>query len=150
MSIQPPQLAQVAIVVRDIEKAKAHYASLFGCEVPGTIVTAPGLEVNQTYQGDSSDARCKLAFFDVGNGVQLELIEPMGGKSSWQEALDEKGEGLHHIAFWVTDGAGTRRLMKSHGYELSHRGDMGDGEFVYYKGQDGVFVETLQSVRDEG
>src|SRR5512139_2983041 len=92
-------LAQVAIVVHDIQASAKRYAEVLGLPVPEVITLAPGLEVNQTYHGQPSDARAKLAFFQLGP-VQLELIEPMGGESTWQEVLDRKGEGFHHIAFW--------------------------------------------------
>jgi hypothetical protein len=38
-------LAQVAMVVNDIEVAKTKYAQLLGVEVPPTIETTPGSEV---------------------------------------------------------------------------------------------------------
>jgi catechol 2,3-dioxygenase-like lactoylglutathione lyase family enzyme len=31
----------------------------------------------------------------------LELLQPVSGESPWQEFLDAKGEGIHHIAFEV-------------------------------------------------
>jgi len=31
----------------------------------------------------------------------IELIEPVGASSTWQEALDAQSEGFHHIAFKV-------------------------------------------------
>jgi hypothetical protein len=32
-------------------------------------------------------------------GLSIELIEPDGKPSTWQEFLDIRGEGIHHIAF---------------------------------------------------
>ncbi|HRK21710.1 MAG TPA: VOC family protein [Fimbriimonadaceae bacterium] len=129
------KLAQVAFVVRDIEAAKVRWAAVLGVEPPNTIVTAPGHEARQTHRGQPSDAQAKLCFFDLG-GVQLELIEPMGGESTWQEALDQNGEGFHHIAFWVENMPASAEGLKAHGIERIQRGDMGGG------GQYGYFDAT--------
>lgn len=149
-ALQQPKLAQVAIVVRDIEAAKKHYASLFSLPVPETIVTAA--DVRQEFNDQPTNAQTKLAFFDLG-GVQLELVEPMGGDSAWQKGLDENGEGFHHIAFWIPDGpepnAETVTHLQNHGFVRVHRGDMGgDGEFAYHEGPHNVTIETLQSKRE--
>jgi methylmalonyl-CoA/ethylmalonyl-CoA epimerase len=141
-------LAQVAIVVRNIEQASKRYADILGLPVPEPIVTAPGLEVHQTYRGAPSDARAKLAFFSVGQ-VQIELIEPLGGASTWQEALDRNGEGVHHIAFWVEGMQKSVDFLKSRRIPMIQRGDMGEGQYAYFdaEAQLGVTLELLEHVR---
>ncbi len=141
-------LAQVAVVVRDIEEMARRYAAVFGMPVPEIIVTAPGLEAQQTYRGVASDARCKLAFFKLGQ-VELELIEPMGGESTWQEALDKSGEGFHHIAFWVDGMQQSVDFLRTQGIEMVQRGDMGEGQFVYMDAEDrlGITIELLEEKR---
>lgn len=59
--------------------------------------------VTQTeYKGKPAPgAQSLLAFFDVGPGLQLELIQPNEEPSTWREFLDEHGEGVHHLAFNV-------------------------------------------------
>ncbi len=141
-------LAQVAIVVRDIEASSRAYADLLGLPVPEVIVTSPGLEVNETYCGKPTDARAKLAFFQLGQ-VQLELIEPMGGDSTWQQALDEKGEGFHHIAFWVEGMQKSVDFLKSRDISMVQRGDMNGGQYAYFDAvqQLGVTLELLEEKR---
>jgi methylmalonyl-CoA/ethylmalonyl-CoA epimerase len=141
-------LAQVAIVVHDIEASAKHYAETLGLPVPETIVTAPGLSVEQTYLGKPSDAQAKLAFFQVGQ-VQIELIEPMGGPSTWQEVLDRKGEGVHHIAFWVEGMQKSVDFLKAHDIPMIQRGDMGEGQFAYFDAESalGVTLELLEAKR---
>jgi methylmalonyl-CoA/ethylmalonyl-CoA epimerase len=141
-------LAQVAIVVHNIEEAAQRYADIFGLPVPEPIVTGPGLENNQTYRGAPSDARAKLAFFSVGQ-VQIELIEPLGGESTWQEVLDRKGEGVHHIAFWVEGMQKSVDFLKTKGIPMVQRGDMGEGQYAYFDSEPqlGVMMELLEKVR---
>lgn len=143
-------LAQVALVVRDIEASARRWAALLGVPVPNVITTAPGLEVEQTYQGVPSDARAKLAFFQLGP-VQLELIEPMGGDSTWQEALDRKGEGFHHIAFWVEGMQRSVDYLREHGIPMVQRGDMGEGQYAYFDAEEplGVTIELLERKREK-
>jgi catechol 2,3-dioxygenase-like lactoylglutathione lyase family enzyme len=142
-------LAQVAIVVHNIEEAAQRYADVFGLPVPNIIITQPGLEVNMTYRGEPSDAQAKLAFFNLGQ-VQLELIEPMGGASTWQEALDRNGESVHHLAFWVEGMQRSVDFLKSKGIPMVQRGDMGEGQYAYFdaEGPLGVTLELLERKRD--
>ena len=142
-------IAQVAIVVRNIEEAAQRYANVLGLPVPNVIVTRPGLEVHQTYKGEPSDAQAKLAFFNLGQ-VQLELIEPLGGASIWQEVLDRKGESVHHIAFWVEGMQRVVDFLKTQGIPMVQRGDMGQGQYAYFdaEAQLGLTLELLEKVRD--
>ncbi|MBX3111186.1 MAG: VOC family protein [Fimbriimonadaceae bacterium] len=149
--LQGRPLAQVAIVVRDLEAAKARWAALLGVEVPETVRTPRGGEVNMVVRGMPSDATCQLAFFDLGN-IQLELIEPDGRPSAWQEPLDERGEGLHHVAFWVDDMEQTTSYLADQGCPVGQRGDMGEGQYVYVdaQAQFGTWIELLQRKRPAG
>jgi methylmalonyl-CoA/ethylmalonyl-CoA epimerase len=139
-------ICQIAVVVRDIEKSARAYAEFLGLPLPRFIVTEPGLNVNQTYRGNPSDARCKLAFFEMENTV-IELIQPLGGDSSWQAVLDEKGEGVHHIAFRVTDTEGKTKTLAAQGIPLLHQGgDPRTGQFSYFDAREklGILIETLE------
>ena len=139
-------VCQVAVVVRDIEQSAITYAAFLGLPVPPILTTDAGHQLNQTYQGKPTDAQCKLAFFDMENTV-IELIQPLGGDSSWQAVLDEKGEGIHHIAFKVTDTAGKVRALEAAGMPMLHQGgDPKTGQFTYIdaRGKLGILVELLE------
>lgn len=146
MALGNRKLAQVAVVVRDIESAIGRYSGLLGVARPEVIVTEAGGAVGMTAYGAASEGRAKLAFFDLG-GVQLELIEPLEGDSTWRRVLEERGEGLHHIAFWQDDYVGTQEELRAAGFAEVQRGDMGDGQYGYFLGEDGVMVEILQAKR---
>lgn len=141
-------VAQIAIVVRNIEEACERWAKLLGVSVPNIIITQPGNEVHMTYRGQPSNAQAKLAFFNLGQ-VQLELIEPIGEPSTWKEALDKNGESVHHIAFWVEDMQASVDFLKQHGIPMIQRGDMGEGQYAYFDAEEklGVQLELLEKVR---
>ena len=143
--LAPQQFCQVALVVRDIELARQTYAQLFACEPPPIIITEPPEQSHVQYRGGPTTARAKLAFFALGN-VQLELIEPLGGPSIWQEHLDRHGNSIHHIAFRVADRQQTTTALASRGCPTVQTGDFPGGCYAYVDSapQLGVMLELLQ------
>jgi hypothetical protein len=141
-------VAQIAFVFKDIEAAKLKFASMLGLPVPNTIYTEPGSVVNADHRGIPTDAKAKLAFFQLPN-VQIELIEPISDDSAWAEGLIQNGEGFHHIAFWTENATAVDAHLKAEGMDRMQRGDMGDGQYVYYDGRPdhGLIVEVLEKVR---
>jgi hypothetical protein len=60
-----------------------------------------GLEsTHMTPKDKPSKGRAKLAFLNLEN-IELEIIQPIDGPSTWQAFLDKNGEEIHHIAFHV-------------------------------------------------
>lgn len=143
-------VVQVAIIVRDMDKAKKAFTELLGLPVPETAAPGP-YEVTQThYQGEPApQAKANLAFFKVGENLQLELIEPNGEKSVWQDHLDEHGEGFHHIAFQVKDIDEKVEACEAAGYKAVQRGKYasGTGEYAYLDATKDlkIFLELLEN-----
>ena len=123
-------ICQVAVVVRDIEAAAKKYAEVFGLPVPEPRLTAPAEETNIQYRGETTSGRAKLAFFSMG-AVALELIQPVGGPSTWQEHLDAHGEGVHHIAFRVQGMDQALAFLDARGMPCVQRGDFKGGCYAY-------------------
>jgi len=138
-------VTQVAIVVRDIEAKSRAWAQVLGLPVPAVIVTDP-VELAQTeYRGQPSPARAKLAFFQLGQ-VSLELIEPIGGPSTWQEHLDAHGESLHHIAFQIQGMQDKLAYLDANDISLVQRGEYKGGRYAYADGTQalGTVLELLE------
>jgi catechol 2,3-dioxygenase-like lactoylglutathione lyase family enzyme len=142
------KIAQIAFVCRDIEASSKRWAAILGMEIPKIITTKPGKEVQMIYRGKPSNGQVKLAFFSAGQ-VVVELLQPLGGDSSWQEGLDKNGEGLHHLGFQVIDPEKTVKSMEAQGFPVVHQGryDNNDGTYIYMDTQKalGVLVELLHS-----
>jgi methylmalonyl-CoA/ethylmalonyl-CoA epimerase len=83
-------ITQIGILVHDIEKTSQAYADFFGVEKPQWSITDSVDKAQTEYRGKRSEARAKLAFFDMGS-LQLELIEPDHNLSTWRESLDKNG-----------------------------------------------------------
>ena len=94
--------AQINIVVADIETAAEKWADLLGIEKPA--VEKRHLEGNEHYTYHGKPISCDLLVCDIPMpGWTLELHQPAGGESSFQEFLDKHGNGVHHIGFEVGD-----------------------------------------------
>jgi catechol 2,3-dioxygenase-like lactoylglutathione lyase family enzyme len=91
---------QIGIIVRDIEKSAKAWADLFGIPVPEILVADAGSDTNVTYRGKKAAYGLKLAVIKAGSWV-VELHEPTGGDSTFQEFLDKHGQGVHHLGFEV-------------------------------------------------
>lgn len=140
------QVVQVGIVVKDIEKASRAYAEILGLDVPQWFLTDTVDKAHTEFRGKSSEARAKLAFFQLKN-ITVELIEPVGGPSTWREFLDQHGEGVHHLAFEVKGMDEKLRLLAGRGIPLLQKGDYEGGRYAYVDGTRSlaVILELLEN-----
>jgi catechol 2,3-dioxygenase-like lactoylglutathione lyase family enzyme len=147
--IPEKRMLHIGIVVRDIEKARERWMQYLGLEKVPDIMIAAGHETNPTeYRGHASTATAKLVFMNLDN-LQVELIEPIGDEPShWREFLEQKGEGVHHIAFAVR-GMGEAYLEKyaEAGYPCAQHGGWATGEYGYMDTMEalGVTVELIEN-----
>jgi len=144
--IPEKQMTQVGIIVDDIEKEVATWSELLGLEeVPG-ISIASGHDSRPTmYRGLPTNATAKLAFFHLDN-ITIELIEPDGKPSTWQEFLDNNGPGIHHIAFNVPEMDAAVESLDKFGIEEVQHGGWGTGEYSYVDGGEklSLIIELLE------
>ncbi len=142
-------LAQVGFIVKDIEETKRKWAAFLGVEVPPTQSGGDYAVTQTVFMGQPApDAQCLLAFFDVGPGLQLELIQPNEAPSTWRNFLNEHGEGMHHVAFQVKDSKAQVARAEAAGLKLVQHGLYGDagGEYNYLEAPDmKCIVELLES-----
>lgn len=143
------KMAQVGIIVPDIEKSARSYATLFGVETP-EIIQAENPEDNPTtYKGELTDASCLLAFFNLEN-IQLELIQPVKKPSTWNDFLEETGGGIHHIAFWIKGMDGQLKKLKMMGIEEVQHGGWTGGQYSYVETPEdmGIIIELLENFNE--
>ncbi|MHA1683371.1 MAG: VOC family protein [Promethearchaeota archaeon] len=128
-------ITQIAIVVNDIEKSSQDFADVFGVAKPAWHRTAPVDESHAEYRGKPTAGRAKLAFFKFKN-ITLERIEPGENPSTWREVLDERGEGIHHIAFNVKEQDDKIAYFESKGMKLVQKGNFEGGCYAYIDGME--------------
>jgi len=143
------KVAQIGIIVADIEKAVEGYSKLLGMEKPDIFLAENPADNPTTYKEKLTEGGCRLAFFDMEN-IQIELIQPVGGPSTWNDFLEETGGGIHHIAFWIEDMEGKiSDLKRLNINEVQHGGWTG-GQYSYLEtpGEMGIFIELLENLND--
>jgi len=145
--LETGKVAQIGIIVRDIEKTAKDYADFLGLPMPAISQTSGIEESRATYRGKPCEATAKLAFLNVGEGIDIELIQPDDQPSTWREFLDEKGEGVHHIAFWIKDTKGKTKKLETMGIPLVQSGEWGTGRYGYFDALDSLklVIETLEN-----
>lgn len=139
-------LCQIGIVVRDIDRSVAAYSRVLGVSRPKIILSAEPEVAKTTYRGEPTDAQARMAFFDLGQ-VTLELIEPVRGPSTWQEFLDKRGEGIHHLAFSVHESDEVVASLEGEQLGVIQRGAFEGGVYTYMDTEStlGVILELLEN-----
>ena len=116
-------VVQVAFLVRDIETVKKNYADFLGIDVPPTYDSGDYAVTQTLFDGKAApEAGALLAYLPAGEQTQIELIQPNGKPSIWQECLDKNGEGFHHIAFSVNDSNEALKKCETFGMQLRQTG----------------------------
>ena len=135
------KLTQIGIIVKDmdatIEKLKAFGIGPFEHrEVP------PGAK--EWYKDKPMDATFKIAAVNVG-GVELEFIQPLDGESPHKAFLDEKGEGIQHLAFAVENLEEDINNLREKGASVQMKSDLGMLKVAYMDMEtSGLVFELMQ------
>jgi methylmalonyl-CoA/ethylmalonyl-CoA epimerase len=92
--------------------------------------------------------RTEAAFMDLGPS-SVELVAPMAGNAGLEEFLARRGDGLHHVAFAVTDIRAALARLAEAGVALIDReprpGARGHKvAFLHPKATGGTLVELVE------
>ena len=135
------KLTQIGIVVKDMDATIKKLAS-FGIG-PFEHRSIPA-EAKEWYRDKPLNASFKIAAANVG-GVELEFIQPIQGESPHQAFLDEKGEGIQHLAFAVEDLEGDIGNLKKNGASVLLKADLGRVKVAYMDLEtSGLVFELMQ------
>ena len=124
-----PPVSQIGVIVRDVYKVADYYTSLFGVG-PFTIYDfSPDQHI---YNGEPTIAKIRMGKAMWGN-VELELLQPLEGRSPHMDFFRERGEGLHHLGFFVSNfdelcenfqREGFKPVLESSSYVEQYKGSM--------------------------
>ena len=92
----------------------------------------------------------RTSFFQSGPN-KIELLEATSEESPIAKFLEKKGEGVHHIAFAVTDIRAEIKRLKSEGFivlneEPKKGADNKLVAFLHPKSSNGVLIELCQEI----
>ena len=118
-------LFQIGVVVKDLNKAIDRLSAL---GIGPFYSKTPPATARSIFRGNPfiPVERVSIQAAMMGN-AELELVQPLQGESPHKEYLDEKGEGIQHIAFLVDDLDKATEMLTSRGCTLIMKGDRGDG-----------------------
>lgn len=91
---------QVALVVKDIQKACETWSKFFNVPMPEIRESPATPNPDVTYRGKVSCYGQKMAVIPA-NGFVIELLEPDENDSTFREFLDKHDNGVHHLGFQV-------------------------------------------------
>ena len=127
-------LAHVGIAVRSLEPAIERWRRGLG-------FTPEGIETLESMG-------LRLAFLKAGDAV-IELLEPTRPDSTIAKFLEKRGEGIHHLSFFVDDLEAALAAAEAAGLELIDRTPRAGGHgtqiaFLHPRALGGVLVELCR------
>lgn len=129
----------VGLAVSDLNQATALYEGTFGMPISH----------RETVESQGVEA----VLLDVGDG-HVELLRPLGPETVVGRFIAKRGEGLHHIAYRVTDIDSTLASLKQSGIELidpaARPGIWGSRvAFLHPKATGGTLTELVEPVEGD-
>lgn len=145
MSCRFGAVIQNGFVVRDIEAAMHHWATVLGI---GPWFHVPRLTMSgAVHRGRPTDVEISIALANSGD-LQLELIQQLNdAPSPFKEFLDAGHEGLQHMAFASHGLAADLERLNGEGYSVIYRCDVvGRGALAYLatESHPGTMVELVE------
>ncbi len=124
----------VGLAVKDIHAALSLFQDVFG---------APPAEIT-----DLPDQGVRATLIQVGQ-TRLELLEPLSPDSPVGRFIEQRGEGLHHLALNVSDIAGKLKILEARELRLIDKepreGLSGTIAFVHPSSVFGVLTELVEN-----
>lgn len=133
------KIEHIGVAVKDIHKSNALYSKLFG---------------KKPYkQEEVASEHVITSFFMMGES-KIELLQATSPDSAIAKFIEKRGEGIHHIAYDVTDIYAEMERLKAEGFEFINDKpkDGADNKliaFLHPKSTNGMLVELCQEKRKD-
>lgn len=128
------KIEHLGIAVKDIEESNELFSKL--------------LNTKPYKQEEVQSENVITSFFKVGES-KIELLQATSADSAIHKFIEKKGEGIHHIAYDVTDIYAEIDRLKAEGFQMIHEQpkDGADNKliaFLHPKSTNGVLIEICQ------
>lgn len=131
------KLEHIGIAVKNMDQANKLFASLLG---------------NEHYKIEEVESEgVRTAFFNV-SGVKIELLEATKPDSPIAKFIEKRGEGIHHLAFEVSDINQRMADYQKDGFELINKEPKKGADnkmicFLHPKTTNGVLIELCEEIK---
>jgi methylmalonyl-CoA/ethylmalonyl-CoA epimerase len=130
------KIEHIGIAVKDLTTANTTYTALLG-QPPYKQETVESEQV-------------ATSFFEIGES-KIELLQALHAESAIAKFIDKRGEGIHHIAFAVSDIHAEVERLKAEGFvPISTAPKRGaDNKWVFFfhpRSSHGVLIELCQEI----
>jgi methylmalonyl-CoA/ethylmalonyl-CoA epimerase len=112
-TVQLTNLSHIGIAVKSAEQTARWLSSVWNIGTPEVFDYYP--KEDELIAGEPFGVR--LVFIKFGP-FTIELLEPLDDKSIWSKFIEEKGEGIHHIALGVSNYDEVVETMQTQGHPL--------------------------------
>jgi methylmalonyl-CoA/ethylmalonyl-CoA epimerase len=142
-------IAQVAMVVEDLDKTVEQYWKHFGIGPWHFYTYGKPLVKQMSYHGEPAEYKMRVALAYFGP-MRVELIEAQEGDTVYADFIREHGYGVHHFGILVEDMSTAIAQAKAAGFDMimdgSGFGLDGDGHYAYLgtEAELGVTLELIQ------
>jgi methylmalonyl-CoA/ethylmalonyl-CoA epimerase len=131
------KVEHIGIAVKDLKKSNEIFAKLFG---------------KDHYKIEKVESEnVSTSFFMLGE-TKIELVEATSSDSAISKFIDKKGEGIHHIAYEVSDILKEMNRLTQEGFVLLNEEPKKGADnklicFLHPKSTNGVLIELCQEIR---
>ncbi|HSZ24425.1 MAG TPA: methylmalonyl-CoA epimerase [Cytophagaceae bacterium] len=130
------KIEHIAIAVKDLHASTSLFAKLTGKE---------HFKVEEVV-----GEKVKTSFFQLGD-TKIELLEALSADSTITKFIEKKGEGIHHIAFEVSDIKLEMKRLKEEGFEFINEEPKTGADnklicFLHPKSTNGILIELCQEI----
>jgi len=128
------KIEHIGIAVKDLEASNELFTKLYG---------------KPPYKSESVESEgVTTSFFKVGPN-KIELLEGTNSDSPITKFIAKKGEGIHHIAYDVTDIYSEIKRLKEEGFTVLNETPKNGADnklvaFLHPKSTNGVLIELCQ------
>jgi methylmalonyl-CoA/ethylmalonyl-CoA epimerase len=132
-------LSHLGIAVKDAEATAKFISSIWGIGDPEIFEYEPKPE--EMISGEPFGVR--LVFIKFG-AFPIELLQPLDDKSIWAKFIEEKGEGIHHIALGVSNYDEMVSKLQEQGHPMVVAASFQGCRWCYFETSPGGLVLELR------
>lgn len=130
------KIEHIGIAVKDLEASNEVFAALFG---------------KTHYKVEAVESEGVMTSFFKAGPNKIELLQATHADSPIAKFIEKKGEGIHHIAFAVSDIEKEIERLTAEGFKMIHEKPKKGADnkliaFLHPKSTNGVLIELCQDI----